>query len=145
MITNEVLCRATKAHLATFEAAETNLAAKCEGVTDSKLALLELAAVRAQAEDLRAEIAEYELRSGAHPPLRPAHLPSYPPCSSKRGSLGAGPSATSRTLSVSPSSRCKRYEARGYRAASLARLCDIADTLNVIVTERAVLGGPTAA
>ena len=66
MITNEVQCRATKAHLATFEQAATNLADACEGESGSNLALLELAAVRAQAEDLRAEIAEYELlRSGA--------------------------------------------------------------------------------
>ncbi len=39
----------------------------------------------------------------------------------------------------------QRYEATGYRAASLARLCDVAEALNVIVTERAVLGDPTAA
>ena len=31
----------------------------------------------------------------------------------------------------------QRYEATGYRAASLALLCDVAEALNVIVTERA--------
>jgi HTH-type transcriptional regulator/antitoxin HigA len=39
----------------------------------------------------------------------------------------------------------QRYESTGYRSASLARICDVASALNVIVTERAVLGNPDAA
>ena len=39
----------------------------------------------------------------------------------------------------------QRYEATGYRAASLPRLCDVAEALNVTVIERAILRGPTAA
>ncbi len=146
MITNEVQCRATKAHLATFEAAETNLAAKWQGVTDSKLALLELAAVRAQAEDLRAEIAEYELlRSGAVSTFEASSLAELPTLLVKaRIARGWTQRDLADALGVAEQ-QMQRYEATGYRAASLARLCDVADALNVIVTERAVLGGPTAA
>ena len=39
----------------------------------------------------------------------------------------------------------QRYEAAGYRSASLARLCDVAAALNVTITERASLRGPGAA
>ena len=63
MITNEVQYRATKAHLERFEQASTNLTAKPGERT--KLEQLELDAVNAQGDDLRAEIVEYErLRSG---------------------------------------------------------------------------------
>ena len=63
MITNEVQYRATKAHLERFEQAAANLAAQ-EG-KPAKLRQLELDAVNAQADDLRAELADYEqLRSG---------------------------------------------------------------------------------
>jgi HTH-type transcriptional regulator/antitoxin HigA len=146
MITNEVQCRATKAHLATFEAAATNLAAKCEGGTGSKLAMLELAAVRAQAEDLRAEIAEYELlRSGAVSTFEASSLAELPTLLVKaRIARGWTQRDLADALGVAEQ-QMLRFEATGHRAASLARLCDVADALNVIVTERAVLGGPTAA
>lgn len=146
MITNEVQCRATKAHLAIFEAAAANLAAACEGGTGSKLALLELAAVRAQAEDLRAEIAEYELlRSGAVSTFEASSLAELPTLLVK---ARIARDWTQRDLADAlgvAEQQMQRYEATGYRAASLARLCDVADALNVSVTERAVLGGPTAA
>lgn len=146
MITNEVQCRATKAHLTTFEQAATNLEAGLEDGTSSKLALLELAAVRAQAEDLRAEIAEYELlRSGAVSTFEANSLAELPTLIVKaRIARGWTQRDLADALGVAEQ-QIQRYEATGYRAASLARLCDIADALNVIVTERAVLGGPTAA
>ena len=63
MITNEVQYRATKAHLERFEQAAANMTAQLG--TRTKLERLELDAVSAQADDLRAEIVEYEhLRSG---------------------------------------------------------------------------------
>jgi HTH-type transcriptional regulator/antitoxin HigA len=146
MITNAVQCRATKAHLATFEAAATNLEAGLENRSGSKLALLELAAVHAQAEDLRAEIAEYELlRSGAVTTFEASSLADLPTLLVKaRIARGWTQRDLADALGVAEQ-QLQRYEATGYRAASLARLCDVADALNVIVTERAVLGGPTAA
>jgi HTH-type transcriptional regulator/antitoxin HigA len=146
MITNEVQCRATKAHLATFEAAATNLEAGLENGSGSKLARLELAAVQAQAEDLRAEIAEYELlRSGAVTTFEASSLAELPTLLVK---ARIARNWTQRDLADAlgvAEQQLQRYEATGYRAASLARLCDVAEALNVTVTERAVLGGPNAA
>ena len=39
----------------------------------------------------------------------------------------------------------QRYEATGYRSASLARISDVADALNLTITEEAHLQGPDAA
>lgn len=60
MITNEVQYRVTKADLEQFEEAATNLDAKLGKTKPSKLERLQLDAVRAQADDLRTEIEEYE-------------------------------------------------------------------------------------
>ena len=59
--------RATKADLAKFDEAAVNLEATlAKGGAHARLTQLELDAVRAQADDLRAEIEEYDrLRSGA--------------------------------------------------------------------------------
>lgn len=66
MITNEVQYRSTKAHLRQFDEAAATLEEKLAHADEPALARLELDAVRAQADDLRAEIDEYEqLRSGA--------------------------------------------------------------------------------
>ncbi len=146
MITNEVQCRATRAHLITFEQAATNLEAGLDEGPSSKLALLELAAVQAQADDLRTEIAEYELlRSGAVSTFEAGSLAELPTLLVKaRIARGWTQRDLADALGIAEQ-QMQRYEATGYRAASLARLCDIAEALNVIVTERAVLGGPTAA
>jgi HTH-type transcriptional regulator / antitoxin HigA len=62
MITNEVSYRATRAHLQRFEEALANLEARAG---DGKRTKLEINAVRSQADDLRAELDEYDrLRSG---------------------------------------------------------------------------------
>jgi HTH-type transcriptional regulator/antitoxin HigA len=39
----------------------------------------------------------------------------------------------------------QRYEANDYRSASLARICDVADALDIDITEQAHLRGPDAA
>ncbi len=39
----------------------------------------------------------------------------------------------------------QRYEATGYRSASLARISDVADALNLTITEAAQLRDPDAA
>lgn len=66
MITNEVQRRSTEAHLRQFEEALVDLEAKHRDRKRSKLAQVEMGAVRAQADDLRAELEEYDRRrSGA--------------------------------------------------------------------------------
>lgn len=65
MITNEDQFWATKAHLETFEAAAINLEKRVGSDERTKLQQLEIDAVRAQADDLRRELREYEqLRDG---------------------------------------------------------------------------------
>jgi hypothetical protein len=59
MITNEVQYRATKAHLERFEAAAAKIEARRGKRT--KLEWLELDAMGAQADDLRAELADFGL------------------------------------------------------------------------------------
>jgi hypothetical protein len=64
MITNDVQYRSTKTHLHQFEEALTNLKAQA-GKKPTKLQQLEIDAVTPQADDLRAELAEYDrLSSG---------------------------------------------------------------------------------
>ncbi|MHB8319160.1 MAG: hypothetical protein ACYDEP_08035 [Acidimicrobiales bacterium] len=77
MITNEVQYRATKRHLAQFEEAVASLEAP-ETITaaDERQLQMELAALRSQAVDLRAETDEYRLlRSGALRTFEAASLP----------------------------------------------------------------------
>ena len=58
MITNEVQYRATKAHLERFEDAAANIEARPG--ERNKLERLELDAIRAQADDLRVELADFD-------------------------------------------------------------------------------------
>lgn len=64
MIANDVQYRATKAHLDRFDEAAVNIESRPGNRT--KLERLELDAVRSQADDLRAELVEFDqLRGGA--------------------------------------------------------------------------------
>ena len=143
MITNEVQYRATRAHLAKFEEAALNLAAR-QG--RSKLAQLELDAVRAQADDLRTEIEEYELlRSGGVSSFAANSLEDLAVLLVKaRIARGWTQRQLADALGIAEQ-QVQRYESTGYRAASLARICDVAAALGVTVTEKAVLGSPDAA
>ncbi len=106
MITNDVQYRSTKAHLRQFEEALANLKAQA-GKKPTKLQQLEIDAVTAQADDLRAESPS----TNTCPPARcrPSKLPR-----SRAGHVAdPGPHRTSvgrsddwPTSSASPSSRC---------------------------------------
>jgi len=143
MITNEVQYRATKAHLERFEQAAANLAAQ-EG-KPNRLRQLELDAVNAQADDLRAELADYEqLRSGQVSTFTAATLAELATVLVKaRVARGWTQRQLADALGVAEQ-QIQRYEANGYRSTSLARLCDIADALGVQVEQRAELK-PSAA
>lgn len=146
MITNEVQYHATKAHLEKFDEAAANLAAKLAGSRGSKLAQLELDAVRAQASDLRSEIEQYEhLRSGA---VSTFEAPSLGELATLLVKARIARGWTQRRLADAlgvAEQQVQRYESTDYRSASLARICDVATALNVVITERAVLRDPDAA
>ena len=143
MITNEVQYRATRAHLAKFEEAALNLVARQDR---SKLTQLEIDAVRAQADDLRTEIEEYELlRSGGVSSFAANSLEDLAVLLVKaRIARGWTQRQLADALGIAEQ-QVQRYESTGYRAASLARICDVAAALGVTVTEMAVLGSPDAA
>ena len=147
MITNEVQYRATKAHLAKFDEAATNLEATlAEGGARTRLTQLELDAVRAQADDLRSEIEEYDrLRSGAVSAFEAASLAELATLLVKaRIARGWTQRRLADALGIAEQ-QVQRYESTGYRSASLARICDVAAALDILVTERAVLRDPDAA
>jgi DNA-binding XRE family transcriptional regulator len=146
MIMNEVQYRATKAHLERLEEAAANLEGKLAQEGRNKLLELELAAVRSQAGDLRAEIAEYEqLRSGAVSSLEADSLADLATLLIKaRIARGWTQRQLAEALGVAEQ-QVQRYESTEYRSASLARICDVAAALDISITERAVLGKPDAA
>lgn len=143
MITNEVQYRATKAHLERFEQAAANIEARPG--KPSKLDRLELDAVRAQADDLRRELDEYErLRSGAQSSFDASSLAELSAVLIKaRIARGWTQRQLADALGMAEQ-QIQRYEANEYRSTSLARLCDIAAALGVTVTPHAQLN-PAAA
>ena len=146
MITNEVQYRATKAHLEQFEQAAANLEAQLTERGAAKLLQVELEAVRSQADEMHAELAEYEqLRSGAVSSLEADSLAELATLLIKaRIARGWTQRELADALGVAEQ-QVQRYEATEYRSASLARICDVAAALDIAVTERAVLGNPDAA
>ena len=146
MITNEVQRRSTEAHLRQFEEALTNLEAKHHGKKRSKLAQLEIDAVRSQAADRRAELDEYDrLRAGEISTLEAGSLEELATLLIKaRVARGWTQRQLADELGVAEQ-QVQRYESTGYRSASFARICDVASALDLTITERASLRGPDAA
>lgn len=143
MITNEVQYRSTKAHLERFEQAAANIEARSGKRT--KLEQLELEAVRAQADDLRTELPDYErLRSGAASTFSAPSLEELATVLVKaRVARGWTQRQLAEALEVAEQ-QVQRYEATAYRSASLARLCDIASALDVTITPHAALNSTAA-
>ena len=149
MITNEVQYRATKAHLAQFDEASANLEAKAGSGRRSKLAQLaqlEIDAVRSQADDLRAELEEYErLRSGEVSTFEAASLDGLAGLL-VRARIARGWSQRQLATALGMAEQqIQRYESTNYRSASLARICDVAAALDLSITERGELRDPNAA
>jgi DNA-binding XRE family transcriptional regulator len=146
MITNEVQYRSTKSLLAQFEEAIANLEAKGPKSKRTKLEQLEIDAVASQADDLRAEIVEYErLRSGKVLTLEASSLAGLSTLLIKaRIARGWTQQRLAEELGVAEQ-QVQRYEATDYRSASLARICDVAAALGVEIAETARLRDPNAA
>ena len=145
MITNDVQYRSTKAHLRKFEEALANLKAGA-GDKPSKLHRLEIDAVSAQAEDLRAEVREYEaLSSGNVSTFEASSLSGLASLLIKaRIARGWSQRRLADELGVAEQ-QVQRYEATEYRTASLARICDVAAALGVDIVETARLRDRNAA
>jgi HTH-type transcriptional regulator / antitoxin HigA len=145
MITNDVQYRSTKAHLRKFEEALANLKAAA-GKSPTKRQQLEIEAVSAQAEDLRAEIREYdELLSGKVSTFEASSLAGLAVVLIKaRIARGWTQRRLADELGIAEQ-QVQRYESTEYRSASLARICDVAAALGVEVAEKARLRDRNAA
>lgn len=145
MITNDVQFRSTRAHLARFEEALANLMT-VGGKRPTKLQRLEIDAVAAQADDLRQEIQEYEqLAGGEVSTFEASSLAGVATLLIKaRIARGWTQRRLADELGVAEQ-QVQRYESTEYRSASLARICDIAMTLDLDVIETAHLRDPSAA
>lgn len=145
MITNDVQYRSTKAHLRKFEDALANLKSAA-GKEPTKRQRLEMDALNAQAEDLRAEIREYEgLLSGKVSTFEASSLAGLATLLIKaRIARGWSQQRLAEQLGVAEQ-QIQRYEATEYRSASLARICDVASALGVEIVETARLRGRSAA
>ena len=143
---NEVQYRATHAHLQRIDEALTNLEHETGTGQRSTLAVLEIEAVRAQAEGLRAAVEEYDrLRSGEVSTFEASSLAELATLLVKaRIARGWTQRRLAEALSVAEQ-QVQRYESTGYRSASLARICDVAAALGVAVTETGRLTKPDAA
>jgi HTH-type transcriptional regulator / antitoxin HigA len=145
MITNDVQYRSTKAHLRKFEEALVNLKTAA-GKEPTKRQRLEMDALNAQAEDLRAEIREYEgLLSGNVSTFEASSLAGLATLLIKaRIARGWTQQRLAEQLGVAEQ-QVQRYEATEYRTASLARICDVASALGVEIVETARLRNRSAA
>lgn len=145
MITNDVQYRSTKAHLRQFEEALANLEAAA-GDKPTKLQKLEIDAVTAQADDLRAELAEYErLASGEVSTFTASTLEGLATLLIQaRIARGWTQRRLADELEVAEQ-QVQRYEATEYRSASLARICDVASALGVDIAETGQLRDSSAA
>lgn len=146
MITNEVQYRTTKTLLAQFEEATRNLETGLAGAKNKKLHQLQIDAARAQAQDLAAELTEYEqLRSGATTSFQADSLGDLSTMLVQaRVARGWSQRRLSAELGIAEQ-QIQRYEANGYANASLARLCEIANALGLRVRETGELLADTPA
>jgi len=122
-----------------------DLQADLADATDKKLHQLQIDAVRSQAGDLEAEIAEYEqLRSGATTSFTANSLADLATLLIQgRIARGWSQRRLAEELGIAEQ-QIQRYEANGYATTSLTRLCEVAAALNLQITETASLTTPAA-
>jgi ribosome-binding protein aMBF1 (putative translation factor) len=146
MITNDVQYRNTKAWLARFEAAATELSTTAATPRRSRLQQLQIDAANAHADDLRTELADYDvLRSGTIRTIEAPTLGGLADALIKaRIARGWTQKRLAEQLGIAEQ-QVQRYEATSYAAANLARLGDIADALAVTITETLTLNDTHAA
>ena len=146
MITNDVQYRTTKTLRARFQQAMTGLEAGLDAAENRKLHQLQIDAARAQAEDLAAEIDEYEqLLSGSTTSFSADSLRDLPLMLVRaRVARGSSQRQLATALGIAEQ-QIQRYEANGYATASLTRLCEVANALGLRIRETAELAPSTNA
>jgi ribosome-binding protein aMBF1 (putative translation factor) len=145
MITNDVQFRTTKSWLARFEAEAAEVEERFPTDGRSRLQQLQIDSARAQADDLRVELADYELlKSGSTRTFEASSLRGLADALIKaRIARGWTQRRLADELGIAEQ-QVQRYESTGYSAASLARLADITEALGVTVTETITLIEPAA-
>jgi len=140
MITNERQFRISKSQYVKLQAAIADFdkqnAVKRTG--SSTLAQAELAALQSQAGELSSELREYErLKSGAVTKLKARSLAELPRLLIRaRISQGWSQRELAEKLGLKEQ-QIQRYEAEEYSSASLQRLQEVADALNLNITQAA--------
>lgn len=144
MITNERQYEQTRKQLAGLESLLGSTQAGMAG--DDGFRDVQAAGLASQIQDLRDELEEYErLRDGGTTVFEADSLAGLADTLIKaRIARGWTQRNLAEALGVAEQ-QVQRYESTAYRSASLARLCDIAEALGVIITERAELRDPDAA
>lgn len=145
MITNDVQYRNTKAWAERFEADAETLEASLPAPR-SRLQQAKIDAARAQASDLRQEMAAFDaLRSGAVRTFEATSLLGLADALVKaRVARGWTQRRLAEELGVAEQ-QVQRYESTGYTSASLARLADVAEALGVTITETVTMNEESAA
>lgn len=134
MIKNERQYRVTKGQLDRFKALVEDVRARHANTTDVLLRDLELSAAEAQVEELTTELDEYDnLRNGltvVEPLGSLADLPLQ--LIRTRIALGLTQRDLAGRLGM-PEQQVQRYEANNWSTASLSRLVEVADALDIAV------------
>lgn len=144
MITNERQYEQTRKQLAMLESLLAGTQAGTAG--NDGFGDMQAAGLASQIQDLRDELTEYEqLRAGSTTVFEASSLAGLADSLIKaRIARGWTQRDLADALGVAEQ-QIQRYESTAYRSASLARLCDIAEALEVTITERTELRDPNAA
>ncbi|MFA6239863.1 MAG: XRE family transcriptional regulator [Candidatus Hydrogenedentales bacterium] len=146
MIMNERQYRITKAQLAKLERAqdEFDIQEVSKRIGSKVLANAEFEALRSEVEVLASQLSEYEdLKSGAITVLKANNLGELPGLL-VRARIARG--LTQRDLAAKAGlkeQQIQRYESEEYKSASLSRLTEIAEALNLNISEVAELRPPS--
>lgn len=136
MIANKRQYRITKAQLDRFDRAIASLEMDREAPSDMDPAIAEaeIEALQSQADDLRQEIAEYEeLATGKTRVLEHVSFDQLPDALIK-GRIAAGLSQKQLGEKLGlKEQQIQRYEATGYSAASISRVCEVMEAMGVKV------------
>ncbi len=140
MITNEFQYRNTKSILNEFQDTLNELQETATRDAKPKLRAIEIAAVRSQMESLSEELAEYEaLRTGNVKTLFSSSVLGLADLLVRaRIARGWTQAQLAEALSIAVQ-QVQRYESTGYVSASLSRINDVAQALDIEVSETANL------